>query len=49
VLSTTLASMLGGLVRGSHGSMQGRELAHHTLIGILLVGMHRLSMLAQIV
>jgi hypothetical protein len=29
--------------------MQGGELAHHTLVGILLVGMDRLGMLAQIV
>ena len=29
--------------------MQGGELAHHTLVGVLLVGMHCLSMLAQIV
>jgi hypothetical protein len=49
VLSTTLASMLGGLVRGSHSGMQGGELAHHTLVGVLLVGMHCLGMLAQIV
>lgn len=41
--------MLGGLVGGGHGGMQRGELAHHTLIGILLVGMHCLSMLAQIV
>ena len=41
--------MLGSLVGGGHGGMQRGELAHHTLIGILLVGMHCLSMLAQIV
>jgi hypothetical protein len=29
--------------------MQGGELAHHTLVGVLLVGMHCLCMLAQIV
>jgi hypothetical protein len=49
VLSTTLASMLGGFVRGGHGGMQGGELAHHTLVGVLLVGMDCLGMLAQIV
>ena len=41
--------MLGGFVRGGHGSMQGGELAHHTLVGVLLVGMHCLRMLTQIV
>jgi hypothetical protein len=49
VLSTTLASMLGSLVRGGHGGMQGGELAHHTLVRVLLVGMDCLGMLAQIV
>jgi hypothetical protein len=49
VLSTTLASMLGGLVRCGHGGMQGGELAHHTLVGVLLVSMDCLGMLAQIV
>jgi hypothetical protein len=49
VLSTALASLLGGLVRGGHGGVQGRELAHHTLIGVLLIGVHGLSMLTQIV
>jgi hypothetical protein len=29
--------------------MQGGELAHHTLVGVLLVGMDCLCMLAQIV
>jgi hypothetical protein len=29
--------------------MQGGELAHHTQVGVLLVGMHCLCMLAQIV
>ncbi len=29
--------------------MQGRELAHHALIGLLLVSMHGLGMLAEIV
>jgi hypothetical protein len=49
VLSTAFASLLGGLVGGGHGGVQGRELAHHTLIGVLLIGVHGLSMLAQIV
>jgi hypothetical protein len=49
VLSTAFASLLGGLVGGGHGGVQGRELAHHTLIGVLLIGVHSLSMLAQIV
>jgi len=49
VLSTTLASLLGGLVRCGHGGMQGRELAHHTLVGVLLVGMDGLCMLAEVV
>ena len=29
--------------------MQGGELAHHTLIGLLLIGMNSLCMLAKIV
>ena len=41
--------MLGSLVRGGHGGMQGGELAHHTLVRVLLVGMDRLGMLAEIV
>lgn len=41
--------MLGGFVRGGHGGVQGRELAHHTLVGILFVGMHCLGMLTEIV
>ena len=41
--------MLGSLVRSGHGGMQRRQLAHHTLVGILLVGMDCLGMLAQIV
>ena len=49
MLGTTLASMLGSLVRGGHGGMQGRKLAHHTLVGVLLVGMDSLCMLTQIV
>lgn len=49
MLSTAFASLLGGLVGGGHGGVQGRELAHHTLIGVLLIGVHGLSMLAQIV
>jgi hypothetical protein len=43
-----IAPELGCLVRGSHGSMQG-ELAHHTLVCILLVSTNCLGMLAQIV
>ena len=49
MLSTAFASLLGGLVGSGHGGVQGRELAHHTLIGVLLIGVHGLSMLAQIV
>ena len=49
MLGTALAPLLGGLVRGSHGGVQGRELAHHTLVGVLLIGMYGLCMLAQIV
>jgi len=49
VLSTSLASLLGGLIGGGHGGVQGRELAHHTLVGILLISVHGLGMLAQIV
>ena len=41
--------MLGSLVRCGHGGMQGGELAHHTLVGVLLVGMDCLGMLAEIV
>jgi hypothetical protein len=49
VLSPTLAAMLGGLVGGGHGRMQRRELAHHTLVGVLLVCVNGLRMLAKIV
>jgi len=49
MLSTTLAPLLGGLVGGSHCSVERRELAHHTLVGVLLICMNGLGMLAQIV
>ena len=38
-----------GLVGSGHGRMQGRELTHHTLVGLLLIGMDSLGMLAEIV
>jgi hypothetical protein len=49
LLSTALAAMLGGLVGGSHRCMQRRELAHHALVGLLLVCVNRLRMLTKIV
>ena len=49
MLSTALAAMLGSFVGSGHGGMEGRELAHHTLISILLVCMNGLGMLAKIV
>lgn len=49
MLSTAFASLLGGLIRGGHGGVQGGELAHHTLVGVLLISMYGLCMLAQIV
>jgi hypothetical protein len=48
-LSTALAALLGGLVGCSHSGVERRELSHHTLIGILLIGVHSLSMLTKIV
>jgi hypothetical protein len=37
------------LVRSGHGGMEGAEIAHHTLILVLLVGVHGLGVLPQIV
>ena len=37
------------LVGGGHGGVEGRELAHHALVLVLLVGVHGLRMLAQVV
>jgi hypothetical protein len=47
--STTFAALLGSLVGGSHCGMQGRELAHHALVGVLLIGVNGLGMLAKVV
>jgi hypothetical protein len=49
VLSTTLATVLSSLVGGGHRCVQGRELAHHTLVGVLLVCVNGLRMLTKIV
>ena len=49
MLTTALASLLGGFIRGGHGCVQGGELAHHTLVCLLLIGMYGLCMLAQVV
>jgi hypothetical protein len=49
MLSTALAALLGGLVGGSHGGVQRRQLAHHALVGLLLVSVNGLCMLAEIV
>jgi hypothetical protein len=45
----TLASGLTGLVRCSHCSVKGGEIAHHTLVLLLLICMHGLSMLTQVI
>lgn len=47
--TTTFAALLGGLVGGRHCGMQGRELAHHALVSVLLIGVNGLGMLAEVV
>lgn len=49
MLGTALAALLGGLVGGSHRRVQGGELAHHTLVGLLLICVNGLGMLAEVV
>ncbi len=49
MLGTALAALLGGLVGSSHRRVQGGELAHHTLVGLLLIGVNGLGMLAKVV
>lgn len=49
MLGTAFAALLGSFVGGGHCGMQGREVAHHTLISVLLIGMNGLRMLAEIV
>jgi hypothetical protein len=49
VLGTAFAALLVSLVGCGHCGMQGREVAHHTLVRVLLVGMNRLRMLTKIV
>ena len=45
----TLASSDAALRCGGHRGMEGRELLHHPLVLVLLVGVDRLCMLAQVV
>jgi len=49
VLGTTFAALLGSLVGGCHCGMQGRELAHHALVSLLLIGVNGLRMLAEVI
>lgn len=43
------SALLGGLVGGGHGSVEGGEVAHHALVLLLLVGVDGLGMLAEVV
>lgn len=45
----TLATAVRRLVRRGHGRVQRREVAHHLLVEVLLVGVDGLRVLAQVV
>ena len=49
MLSTAFSTLLSSLVGRSHCGVKRRKLSHHTLIGVLLIGVDSLSMLAKIV
>ncbi len=46
---TALATRLTGLVGSGHAGVQRGQVAHHTLVLLLLVGMDGLGMLAKVV
>ena len=48
-MSTAFSTLLSGLVGSSHCGVKRGQLSHHTLIGVLLIGVDSLSMLAKIV
>lgn len=49
VVGAAFGSVLGRLVGGGHGSVEGGELAHHAFVLVLLVGVDGLGVLSQVV
>ena len=48
-MSAAFSTLLGSLVGSSHCGVKRGKFAHHTLIGILFIGVDSLSMLTKIV
>ena len=47
--SASAAATPANLIRRRHGGVESGQIAHHLLVLVLLVGVHRLRMLAQVV
>ena len=47
--TTALSTCCCALVGGRHGGVEGGEVAHHGLVLVLLIGVDRLRVLAEVV